>query len=130
MEEGRMEPEPAPQAEIRAEKLSSQLSAQLSATTRDALGHPLRRQILRTLNESAEPRSPSEIAATTPHVSTSVVSYHAQVLEVCGSVAMSGTRQVRGGVARLYASKVADDEQVAAVLQATRGLDRWAADPR
>jgi DNA-binding transcriptional ArsR family regulator len=122
-----MEPDPATQAE----KLPSQLVAQLSPTTRDALGHPLRRQILRTLNESAEPRSPSEIAATTlPHASVSVVSYHAQVLELCGSVAMSGTRQARGGAARLYASKVAGDEQVAAVLQATRGLDRWAANPQ
>jgi hypothetical protein len=33
-------------------------------------------------------------------------------------------------IARLYASKVAGDEQIAAVLQATRGLDRWAADPQ
>ena len=91
----------------------------------------MRRQILRTLNASAEPQSPSEIAAVAlPHVNLSVISYHAQVLETCGSVALSGTRQVSGGVARLYASKVAGDEQIAAVLQATRGLDRWAADPQ
>lgn len=126
-----MDPEPAPQAEIKAEKLPSQLAAQLSPMARDALGHPLRRQILRTLNDSNEPRSPSEIAtATLPRASVSVVSYHAQVLETCDSVAMTGTRQVPGGIARLYASKVADDEQVAAVLQATRGLDRWAVDSR
>jgi DNA-binding transcriptional ArsR family regulator len=122
-----MEPDPAPQAE----KLPSQLAAQLPPSTRDALGHPVRRQILRALNESGEPRSPSEIAATAlPNASVSVISYHAQVLETCDSVAMTGTRQVHGSVARLYASKVAGDEQVAAVLQATRGLDRWAADPR
>jgi DNA-binding transcriptional ArsR family regulator len=126
-----MEPEPAPQAEIKAEKLPSQIAAQLSPAARDALGHPLRRQILRTLNESSEPRTPGEIAtATLPHASVSVVSYHAQVLETRDSVAMTGTRQVPGGVARLYASKVAGDEQVAAVLHATRGLDRWAVDPR
>jgi DNA-binding transcriptional ArsR family regulator len=126
-----MEPEPAPQAEIKAEKLPSQLAAHLSPMARDALSHPMRRQILRALNGSSEPRSPSEIAtAALPQAGVSVVSYHAQVLETCGSVAMTGIRQVPGGVARLYASKVAGDEQVAAVLQATRGLDRWAADPR
>ena len=126
-----MEPEPAPQAETKAEPLPSQFADQLSATARDALGHPVRRQILRTLNASTEPQSPSEIGAVAlPHVNLSVINYHAQVLEVCGSVALSDTRQVSGGIARLYASKVADDEQVAAVLQATRGLDRWAAEPR
>jgi hypothetical protein len=122
-----MEPDPATQAE----KLPSRFAAQLSPTTRDALGHPLRRQILRTLNESAEPRSPGEIAAKSlPHASVSVVNYHAQVLKACGSVAMSGARQARGTTARLYASKVAGDEQIAAVLQATRGRDRWTAEPR
>jgi DNA-binding transcriptional ArsR family regulator len=126
-----MEPDPAPQAEIKAEGLPPQLAAQLPASTRDALGHPARRQILRALNESSGPRSPGEIAtAVLPHASVSVVSYHARVLETCDSVAMTGTRQVHGSVTRLYASKVADDEQVAAVLQATRGLDSWAADPR
>ena len=126
-----MEPDPAPQAEIKAAMLSSQLAAQLPASTRDALGHPVRRQILRALNESGEPRSPSEIvAAALPHASVSVVSYHARVLETSDSVAMTGTRQAHGDVARLYASKVAGDEQIAAVLQATRGLDRGAADPR
>ena len=125
-----MEPKPAPQAENKIEKLPSQLAAQLSPTARDALGHPVRRQILRALNESSKPRSPSEIAtATLPQASVSVVSYHAQVLETCDSVEMTGTRQIAGGVARLYASKVAGDEQVAAILQVTRGLDRWAVDP-
>ncbi len=126
-----MESEPAPEAETKAEQLPSQFATQLSATERDALGHPVRRQILRALNASAEPRSPGEIAAVAlPHVNLSVVSYHAQVLEICGSVALADTRQVDGGVARLYASRVSGDEQVTAVLQATRGLDRWAADPR
>jgi DNA-binding transcriptional ArsR family regulator len=122
-----MEPEPAPQAE----QLPSQFVAQLSATARDALGHPVRRQILRTLNASAEPQSASEIGAVAlPQANLSVISYHAQVLAVCGSVELSGSRQGSGGVARLYASKVARDEQIAAVLQATRGIDRWAADPQ
>jgi DNA-binding transcriptional ArsR family regulator len=110
----------------KARNLSPELAAQLPPKARDALGHPFRRQILRTLNESDGPRSPSEIAATTlPRASVSVISYHAQVLEGCGSVTISGSRPVQGGVARLYASTVAGDEQVVAVLQATRQLDRW-----
>jgi DNA-binding transcriptional ArsR family regulator len=125
-----MEPEPTPQAEIKPETLPP-LTAQLPAKMRDALGHPLRREILRMLNESAEPRSSSDIATTTlPHTSLSVIGYHAHVLETCDSIAMTGTRQVHGSAARLYASKVDGDERVAAVLQATRGLDRWEADPR
>lgn len=126
-----MEPEPAPQAKIKVQKLPSQLAAELSPTVRDALDHPVRRQILRALNESSEPRSPSEIATMTlPHTSVSVISYHAQVLKTCDSVAVAGTREIQGAAACLYASKVAGNEQVAAILQATRGLDRWAADPR
>ncbi len=126
-----MDPEPAPRAEIKVEKLPTEVGDRLTATTQDALGHPLRRQILRALNESPEPRSPSEIAtAALPRASVSVVSYHARVLESCGSVAIAGTREVQGADASLYASKVAGDEEVAAVLQATRGLDSWAADPR
>ena len=125
-----MEPEPAPRAETRSERFSSRLAAQLTAKARDALGHPLRRQILRTLNESTKPRSPREIAMTTlPHASVSVISYHAQVLETCDSVARTGALEVPGADGRLYASKVAGDEQVAAVLRATRGLDRWAVGP-
>jgi DNA-binding transcriptional ArsR family regulator len=126
-----MEPEPAPQAAIKAEQLPPQLAAQLNPATRDALGHPVRRQILRVLNESSEPRSPGEIATTIlPDTSVGVVNYHARVLQACDSIALTGTRQLGGSIALLYASKVAGDEQVAAVLRATRELDRWTEDPR
>jgi DNA-binding transcriptional ArsR family regulator len=124
-----MEPDPAPQAPIKVEDLPSQLTAQLSARTRDALGHPLRRQILRTLNASASARGPGELAAAAlPQTSLSVIGYHAQVLESCGAIALAGLSD-HGGVSPLYASRVAADEGVAAVLQATSGRDR-AADPR
>jgi DNA-binding transcriptional ArsR family regulator len=104
--------------------LPIELAAQLTPRDRDALGHPVRRQILRALNESDAPRSPLEIAATTlPQRGVGVVSYHALVLAGCGSVRLSGTRQVRGSLARLYVSAVAEDEQIASVLQATRELD-------
>jgi hypothetical protein len=67
---------------------------------------------------------------TLPHASVSAISYHAQVLEACDSIATSDAQRAHGGDGRLYTSTVAGDEQVAAVLQATRVLDRWAVDPR
>lgn len=126
-----MEPDPAPQAETRTETLPSQLAAQLSAKARDALGHPVRRQILRTLNDSPAPRSPDEIATTAlPSIGAGAIGYHARVLEGYGSIAMSGTREVPNGLVRLYDSRVAGDEQVAAVLRATRERDRWTGHPQ
>lgn len=107
------------------EKFPTQLATQLPLRTRDALGHPVRREILRTLNCSAKPRSSSEIATTLAQANVSVISYHAQVLEGCGSIAVSAVRQVPDGLARLYVSTVTDDEQVASVLQITRQADRW-----
>lgn len=108
------------------EKLPTELATQLPLKTRDALGHPVRREILRALNESAKPRSPRELAtATHPQSSLSVISYHAQVLEGCGSIAVSATPQAPDGGARLYSSTVAGDERVASVLQTTRQADRW-----
>lgn len=122
-----MESEPAP----RTETLPSRLLAELSATERDALGHRLRRQILRALNASVEPRSASEIrAAVLPQVSLSAIGYHTRVLEACGSVVLSGARPARTGINRLYVSKLAGNERVDAVLQATRSRDRWGGDPQ
>jgi hypothetical protein len=121
-----MEPEPAQKADVKSERLPTRLGAQLTPRTRDALSHPVRRQILRALNNSAEPRSPSEIAAmTVPQASLSVIGYHVHVLESCGSIALTGTRPTQGGIDGLYASTVAGDEQVVSVLQATRQIDRW-----
>jgi DNA-binding transcriptional ArsR family regulator len=92
---------------------------------REALNHPVRRQILRTLNRSESPLSPGEIASTgLPDSSLSVVSYHARVLRTCGSVSLSTSDPSADERAPLYVSNVADDEQVATVLEATRDLDK------
>ncbi len=121
-----MEQDPVPQP-LRPQRddLPIKLVAELPPKAQDALNSPLRRQILRTLNECREPRTPGEIAATTtPGATVSVISYHAQVLEGGGCVAVAGIRPVRGGLARLYTSRVTGNEQVAAVLRATRRHDR------
>jgi hypothetical protein len=121
-----MEPEPAQKADLKSERLPAQLGAQLTPRTRDALSHSIRRQILRALNDSAEPRSPGEIAAmVAPQASLSVIGYHVHVLASCGSIALTSTRAIQGGVDGLYASSVAADEQVVSVLQATRQIDHW-----
>jgi DNA-binding transcriptional ArsR family regulator len=121
-----MEPEPAQKADVKSERLPAQLGAQLTPRTRDALSHPVRRQILRALNDSADPRSPSELATMAlPQASLSVIGYHVHVLASCGSIALAATRPTQDGIEALYASTVAGDEQVVSVLQATRQIDHW-----
>lgn len=106
-------------------KLPFELAAKLAPEARKALDHPVRREILRGLNGSGESRSPAELAkAALSGADISSVSYHARVLEVCGSVRSTGTHRRGGNQTRLYASNVAGDGQIALVLQATWRLDR------
>jgi DNA-binding transcriptional ArsR family regulator len=111
-------------------KLPTQLATQLPLKTRDALGHPVRREILRTLNAGADPRSAGEIAAAFPEVSLSVLTYHAQVLENRGTITVTTGGEEPGGASRLYSSTVSDDERIASILRATRESDRPDADPQ
>jgi DNA-binding transcriptional ArsR family regulator len=104
-----------------AEGLPAALGAGLTPSTRQALGHPVRRRILRTLNESAATLSPTDLASSSiPRSRVSVVSYHARVLHECGSV---GVAQVSATGEHFYASVVADDEEIVSVLRATEDSD-------
>ncbi len=101
------------------------LIANLPPEARQALDHPVRRDILRALNDSPTPRSSTEIAAAAgPKASLNVIHYHALVLTEHGSIKVAGTQSSRGAVTRLYASNVADDQQVTSVLKVSRQLDR------
>lgn len=53
---------------------------------RDALSHPLRREILCALARSVEGRSLAELALEIPRAGISVVSYHVSFLGRCGIV--------------------------------------------
>jgi DNA-binding transcriptional ArsR family regulator len=87
--------------------------------TRDALNHPVRRQILRILIASGRPLAPAEIvAAGLPSASLSTVAYHARVLEDSGGVSRSGA-----GIPPRYMTDLSANQEVATLLEATRDGD-------
>jgi DNA-binding transcriptional ArsR family regulator len=87
-----------------------------------SVAHPLRRQILRTLHEVGEARSPAELREVYG-LPVSHVSYHVKVLRECGAVALTDTRPVRGALEHFYASTVAENESVNVILGSTEEED-------
>jgi DNA-binding transcriptional ArsR family regulator len=78
-----------------------------SAATDDlltALGHPLRRRILREMTR-AEKSSPRELAEALSEP-LSNVSYHVRVLADCEALTLVGTRPVRGSTQHFYRATV------------------------
>jgi DNA-binding transcriptional ArsR family regulator len=69
-----------------------------------ALGHPLRRRILREL-AARETSSPRELAEALEQP-LSNVSYHVRVLADCAAVTLVKTRPVRGSVQHFYRAAV------------------------
>lgn len=90
----------------------------------DALNHPARRQILRTLIKSGEAQSAAEIiAAGLPDQSVSVVGYHARVLESAGIVSRTDPGPADGEPAYRFLTTAAEDPEIAALLESTRDAD-------
>jgi DNA-binding transcriptional ArsR family regulator len=87
-----------------------------------AIGSPHRRRILRILHEAGEARSPNEVAETLG-LAVSQASYHLKVLKRCQAVALTDTQPSRGAIEHFYASTIAGDHLVAALLDATRAED-------
>lgn len=56
---------------------------------RDALSHPLRREILRALAVDPEGRSLTELALEFPRPGLSVIGYHLRFLRRCGMASLS-----------------------------------------
>jgi DNA-binding transcriptional ArsR family regulator len=78
-----------------------------SAATDDlltALGHPLRRRILREMTRAGK-ASPRELAETLSEP-LSNVSYHVRVLADCEALRLVGTRPVRGSTQHFYRATV------------------------
>jgi DNA-binding transcriptional ArsR family regulator len=88
-----------------------------------ALNHPLRRRILRTLHEAGEARSPIELsqAFDTP---LSNVSYHVKVLREKGAIALTDRRPVRGTAEHFYFSVLPENRLAVQLLDSTRREDR------
>ncbi|MDX6581183.1 MAG: Helix-turn-helix domain [Solirubrobacterales bacterium] len=89
----------------------------------DALNHPVRRQILRILIDSGEPRDSGEIiAAGLPDLSVSAVGYHVRVLESAGMISRDGGATGDESTYRFAATAV-DDPEIVAMLESTRDTD-------
>jgi DNA-binding transcriptional ArsR family regulator len=70
-----------------------------------ALGHPLRRQILRKMIGARSETSPRELAASLEQP-LSALSYHVRVLAECGAIRLVRTKQIRGSTQHFYRSAV------------------------
>jgi DNA-binding transcriptional ArsR family regulator len=105
-------------------RLSARLAAQFEPELRDALDHPVRRELLRTLNQGQRPRSVAEIGTELGGFRLGQLGYHLQVLRRSGAVASVSAGLSGGQSQARYASEVAEDWRVRAVLRATAQWDR------
>jgi DNA-binding transcriptional ArsR family regulator len=97
-------------------------------TSRDvfrALGHRVRRCLLRDLIKSKEPLSRAGLVQQTEHP-LSTVAYHLSVLRSCGTVNLVDESQVRGGAEHLYEATIDDDSTARRILDETEQEDEEA----
>jgi DNA-binding transcriptional ArsR family regulator len=71
----------------------------------NALGHPMRRQILRQMLDSGEEVSPRELAVTLTE-QLSALSYHVRVLVECRAIKLVRTERSRGSTQHFYRAVV------------------------
>lgn len=67
----------------------------------NALGHPMRRQILREMFDASEDISPRELA-TKLSEELSALSYHVRVLAECKAIELVNAEQIRGSIQHFY----------------------------
>jgi DNA-binding transcriptional ArsR family regulator len=87
-----------------------------------ALGHPMRRQILRRMLADGDETSPRELAKQL-HQPLSALSYHVRVLAECGAVELVRTNQIRGSTQHFYRAIVKSNWALAA-LEASKDRPR------
>ena len=102
-------------------RLPAELVGSLEPELRDALNHPIRREILRSLNGVGGASTPAELARRLGSFCLSQVNYHVQVLAGDGAVVAEGDSPAGG---RSYVSDVARESEVTDVLEAMRERDR------
>lgn len=90
-----------------------------------ALNHPLRRRLLRALHRTEGARSATQLR-TTVHSTVASVDYHLKVLAATEAAAKSGQRRVRGAREIFFVSKVAEHQQMLAILADTEREDERA----
>jgi len=96
----------------------------LEPQVRQALSHPLRRQILRALHgSSGAAQTTGELRELVPVESLGALHYHVLVLEQAGVVQGSDLWNDVDAPTRSYVADVASDAAVASLLKATKQLD-------
>jgi len=89
---------------------------------RQALSHPLRRQILRALNGGSA-QTAGELRELVPADNLGALHYHVLVLEQAGVISGSDLWNNVDIPTRSYVTEVAGDAAVASLLRATQQLD-------
>lgn len=103
-------------------RLAAELAATLEPRLQDALDHPVRREVLRRLNERGEGGTAHQIVPNLLPIGISQVNYHLHVLVRDEVVVPAGSGS--SGERRAYISTVAEESQVLKVLGATEEWDR------
>ena len=80
----------------------------------NALGHPMRRQILREMLGAGEEISPRELAAKLSE-QLSALSYHVRVLAECKAIELVRTEQIRGSTQHFYRAAIRADWALSAL---------------
>lgn len=89
---------------------------------RQALSHPLRRKIVRALNDSAA-QTTGELREAIPVDNLAALHYHVSVLEQAEVIRGSELWKDVDAPTRSYVTEVATDAAVASLLKATQPLD-------
>lgn len=105
-------------------RLAAWLAESLAPELQGALDHPIRRDLLRTLNQGNRARSVVELSTELRPFRMSQLSYHLQVLRRLGTVVSEPADWSAGQSRPRYGSEVSGDRQVSAVLRATERFDR------
>lgn len=80
----------------------------------NALGHPMRRRILREMLDAREEVSPRELAVKLSE-QLSALSYHVRVLAECNAIELVRTQQIRGSTQHFYRAVVRADWALSAL---------------
>jgi DNA-binding transcriptional ArsR family regulator len=89
-----------------------------------ALNHRVRRQILRVLNRSRRPLSPTQIEEKLGlGGKLSQISYHVTTLSAAKVISLVDEQQVRGAMEHFYVSAVSDNALVRGLLKGTQKSD-------
>jgi DNA-binding transcriptional ArsR family regulator len=80
----------------------------------NALGHPMRRRILREMLASRKEVSPRELAGKLSE-QLSALSYHVRVLAECKAIELVRTERIRGSTQHFYRAVVNTDWALAAL---------------